>query len=208
MSGLYDRVQGAAQFLSGRGERPRAWIILGTGLGGLAGRIEGAVPVPYEEIPHFPRSTSPGHSGELILGRLQDVPVAAMAGRCHYYEGYSMEEVTLPVRVARALGAAALLVTSAVGGLDPEYRTGDLFAVEDHLNLMGDTPLRGPNDDRLGIRFPDMKVPYDPVLLDRAQAVAGEHGFPLRRGVLAAVGGPQLESRAAARCLRTSGADA
>lgn len=207
MTPIYQRVQEAARFLRARGAAPRAWIILGSGLGGMGDRVAAAKRVPYGEIPHFPRPTSPGHAGELVLGRLSNVPVAVMQGRFHHYEGHALDEVTLPVRVAKALGAEALFVTNAVGGLDPKLRLGDIVAVEDHIHLMGESPLRGPNDERLGPRFPDMSRPYDPDLIDRAEEIAHGLGFRLPRGVLAAVSGPQLETRAEYRYLRLIGAD-
>jgi len=207
MTPLFDRVQEATAFLRERGPAPRAWVVLGSGLGSLGSRVAGAVRVPYAAIPHFPRSTAPGHAGELVLGSLNAIPVAVMQGRFHYYEGYALPEVTLPVRVAASLGAKTLLLTSAVGGMDARLRKGDLVAIEDHVNLMGDSPLRGPNDDRLGPRFPDMSAPYDPTLLARAEEIALRHGFRLPRVVLAAVGGPQLETRAEYRFLRALGAE-
>ncbi|MCZ6787031.1 MAG: purine-nucleoside phosphorylase [Planctomycetota bacterium] len=194
----YDRVQEAAAFLKPSGT-PRAFIILGTGLGGLGESVEGAVRVPYTSIPHFPRSTAPGHQGELIFGRLADTPVAVMAGRVHFYEGYSLQDVTRPVRVARALGAKTLIVTSAVGGLNPDLEKGEVVAIDDHINLMGDSPIRGPNDERIGPRFPDMSAPYDAAFLDHLKGV--------RRCVLAAVPGPQLETPAEYRFLHRIGAD-
>jgi len=207
MKALHERVGEAAAYLRDRGVAPRAWIILGTGLGGLAERVEGAGTVPYDRIPNFPRATAPGHAGELLWGAIGDVPVAVMQGRFHYYEGHSLEDVTLPVRVARALGARTLFVTSAVGGMDPRLRKGDIVVVEDHLHLMGASPLRGPNDDRMGPRFPDMSAPYDRALIGRAEEAAGRLGFALPRCVLASVSGPQLETRAEYRWLRTAGAD-
>ncbi|MGQ0614627.1 MAG: purine-nucleoside phosphorylase [Planctomycetaceae bacterium] len=207
MTSLFDRVQEATAFLRERGPAPRAWIVLGSGLGSLGERVQGEVRVPYADIPHFPRSTAPGHAGELVLGSLGGVPVAVMQGRFHFYEGYTLSEVTLPVRVAAGLGARALLLTSAVGGMDARLRKGDLVAIEDHVNLMGDSPLRGPNDDRLGSRFPDMSAPYDATLLARAEEIALRLGYRLPRVVLAAVAGPQLETRAEYRFLRALGAD-
>ena len=207
MSDLYTRVQESAQFLAERGVRPHVWAVLGTGLGGVAERIEDVVRIPYAEIPHFPQSTSPGHTGELLAGRLADVPVAVMAGRVHFYEGVGLQEITLPVRVAHALGAKGLLLTSAVGGMSPSHEKGDLVVIDDHINLMGDSPLRGPNDERLGPRFPDMSAPYDRDLLEQAVQLAAGSGTRLHRAVLAAVPGPQLETRAEYRYLARIGAD-
>lgn len=207
MAGTYEKVAAAAAYLRGMGAAPRALVILGTGLGGLGERLADPVSVPYEDIPHFPRSTSPGHAGHLVVGRYGDTPTMIMEGRIHFYEGCSLEEVTLPVRVAKVLGARTLLITSAVGGMNPEHRTGDIVAIEDHINLMGDTPLRGPNDERLGPRFPDMSAPYDAALIEHARAIAEQASFRLLQGVLVAVPGPQLETRAEYRFLSGIGAD-
>ncbi|MHC4550900.1 MAG: purine-nucleoside phosphorylase [Planctomycetota bacterium] len=207
MSESYERVAEAAAFLSGKGVAPRALVILGTGLGGLGERLDDRIAIDYDEVPHFPASTTPGHQGHLVFGRHAGVAALIMEGRFHYYEGYSMEEVTLPVRVAKALGARTLLITCAVGGMDPQYRSGEIVAIEDHINLMGATPLRGPADERLGPRFPDLSEPYDHALLDHAETIAMEASFRLPRGVLVAVAGPQLETRAEYRFLRNIGAD-
>jgi purine-nucleoside phosphorylase len=207
MRGLYEKVEEAATFLRRKGAAPRALVILGTGLGGLGARFDGAFHVPYAEVPHFPRSTAPGHAGHLVFGRHGGVSAMVMEGRFHYYEGYSLEEVTLPIRVAKALGARTLLITNATGGLNLAFALGDIVGVEDHLNLMGASPLRGENDERLGPRFPDLSAPYDRALLARAEEIARENGFALRKGVLVAVAGPQLETRAEYRWLRAMGAD-
>lgn len=207
MRGLYEKAEEAAAFLRRKGAAPRALVILGTGLGGMGERLEGAFTVPYREIPHFPRSTAPGHAGHLVFGRRDGTPAMIMEGRFHYYEGHSLEEVTLPVRVAKQLGARTLLITNAAGGLNLAFPEGSIVAIEDHLNLMGVSPLRGENDDRLGPRFPDLSEPYDRALLARAEEVARAQGFPLPRGVFVAVAGPQLETRAEYRWLRAMGAD-
>jgi purine-nucleoside phosphorylase len=186
---------------------PRAGLILGTGLGGLAGQIETVAAIPYAEIPHFPASTVLSHAGQLICGRLRGVPVVAMDGRFHYYEGYSLRQVTFPVRVMRALGAEALVVTNAAGGMNPQYALADLVIIEDHINLMPDNPLRGVNDEALGPRFPDMSEPYDGELLALAQRTALELAIPAHKGVFVAVPGPNLETRAEYRMLRGMGAD-
>jgi len=188
-------------------QRPEAGVILGSGLGSLAEKIEGAVSVPYAEIPGFPVSTVEGHAGHLIFGRIGGVPCAVMNGRAHYYEGYSMKEVTFPVRVLRALGARMLIVSNAVGGLNPNFALGDLVVAVDHINLMGDNPLIGPNDDELGPRFPDMSEPYDLRLVALAERLALEERLTLRKGVFVAVAGPNLETRAEYRFLRWIGAD-
>jgi purine-nucleoside phosphorylase len=186
---------------------PDVGIILGTGLGALAKGIEKDAVIPYEKIPHFARSTVAGHKGDLILGSLEGKRVVAMEGRFHAYEGYSMEQITFPVRVMRALGARTLFVSNACGGLNPSYAKGDLMLIDDHLNLMGANPLVGPNDDALGPRFPDMCRPYDPELLRLAEEVGKGEGIRLQRGVYAAMTGPCLETRAEYRYLRTIGAD-
>jgi purine-nucleoside phosphorylase len=187
--------------------RPRVGIVLGTGLGGLAKEIRTHLAIPYAEIPHFPLSTVEGHSGRLIFGDLDGVPVVAMQGRFHHYEGYSLQQVTFPVRVMRLLGAETLVVSGASGGLDPLMSRGDLLLLDDHLNLMWTSPLVGPNLDELGPRFPDMSEPYDRSLQQLALVAALERRIPLRRGVYAAVVGPNLETRAEYRMLRWMGAD-
>lgn len=187
--------------------KPEVGIILGTGLGALAKGIEKDAVLPYEEIPHFARSTAAGHKGDLILGVLEGRRVVAMEGRFHAYEGYSMDQITFPVRVMRALGARVLMVSNACGGLNPAYARGDLMLIDDHINLMGSNPLLGPNDDSLGPRFPDMCRPYDPELLKLAEEVAQAEGVKVQRGVYAAMTGPCLETRAEYRYLRTIGAD-
>jgi purine-nucleoside phosphorylase len=187
--------------------RPDAAIILGTGLGRLASEIERPVVIPYEEIPGFPASTVESHAGRLLCGTLGAKTVVAMQGRFHRYEGYSLQQVTFPVRVLHALGANTLLVSNACGGLNPLWSAGDLMLITDHLNLLGDSPLVGRNDDRLGPRFPDMSAPYDPALGALARRVAAEKGIAMREGVYVAVVGPNLETRAEYRFLRAIGAD-
>ncbi len=206
---LWGRIEETAAALSARGfPRPRVGLILGTGLGRLGESIRLAAEAPFEEIPHFGRSTVESHAGRLLTGELGGVTVVAMQGRLHMYEGYSLREVTFPVRVMRALGAEVLVLSNAAGGLDPRFGLGELMLMDDHLNLMGENPLRGPNDERLGPRFPDMSQPYDRALLNLAARVALEERIPLRRGVLAALCGPALETRAEYRFLRFAGADA
>lgn len=187
--------------------RPRCGIVLGTGLGGLAEAMEVDHTVPYGEIPGFPLSTVESHAGRLLVGRLDDVPVVALQGRFHLYEGVSARDIAVPIRVFRLLGAETLILSGACGGLNPLWRAGDLVLLDDHINLLGDSPLIGPNLDALGPRFPDMSAPYDPELQELAQAVALDLGIALRRGVYAAVAGPNLETRAEYRMLRTLGAD-
>jgi purine-nucleoside phosphorylase len=187
--------------------RPHAGIILGTGLGGLVDEIEVEASLDYAEIPHFLRSTAASHRGRLVCGRLRGLPVVAMEGRFHMYEGYSLKQVTLPVRVMKALGAELLVVSNACGGMNPNYRAGDIMVIEDHINLMGDNPLIGINDDRLGPRFPDMSEPYERTLIARALRVARREDIVAHQGVFVAVAGPNLETRAEYRFLRLIGAD-
>ncbi len=186
---------------------PRAGVVLGTGLGGAAAEWDVECEIPYEEIPHFPRSTASNHRGRLVLARLRGAPVVAMQGRIHLYEGYSAAQVVFPVRVLKLLGARDLVVTAAAGCLHDRWRPGDWVALDDHVNLQGTSPLIGPNLDELGPRFPDMSAPYDEALRERAAAAAAAGGVPLRRGVYAAVRGPQLETGAENRMLRAAGAD-
>lgn len=185
----------------------QAGIILGTGLGGLAEEIAEAVRIDYAQIPNFPRSTSIGHAGQLVCGRLAGLNVVAMEGRFHAYEGYTHAQITFPVRVMKALGAGLLIVSNACGGMNPQYRAGEIMVIEDHINLMGGNPLVGINDDRLGPRFPDMSQPYDLTLVDRALAIARRENFVAHRGVYVAVTGPNLETKAEYRFLRLIGAD-
>ena len=202
----------AAEYIRSRvGAAARIALILGSGLNVLAERSEGARAIPYEEIPHFPRSTVPGHAGRLVAGRLAGVPVLIMQGRVHFYEGYSLAEVTFPTRVLRALGAEILLVTNAAGGLNPDWRAGDPMVITDHINLVGMAghhPLAGPNDETLGPRFPSMVRADDPALVARLAQVAAERGIALRSGVYAMVSGPSFETPAEVRMLRALGADA
>lgn len=208
MSELYDKIQEAADFIRGRApQTPEFGLILGTGMGGLAEKIESPVCIPYGEIPHFVESTATSHHGNLVLGSLSGRRVAVMQGRVHYYEGYTMEQVTLPVRVMRALGARGLILSNAVGGMNPKYRPGDIGVIADHINLMGVNPLIGPNDERLGPRFPDMSQPYDREFIAITEDVALAQRLPLRKLVYVAVAGPNLETAAEYRFLRALGAD-
>jgi purine-nucleoside phosphorylase len=186
---------------------PDVAVILGTGLGGLADEMRIATRIPYEEIPGFPLSSVESHAGRLLLGTLGGRQVVAMQGRFHRYEGYSLQQIAFPVRVLHALGARLLVVSNAGGGMHPLWSPGELMLIADHINLLGDNPLVGPNDDRLGPRFPDMSEPYDARLRALARAVALEQGIPLREGVYVAVSGPSLETRAEYRMLRALGAD-
>jgi purine-nucleoside phosphorylase len=187
--------------------KPRVAILLGTGLGALAERIEAAARIPYAEIPGMALSTATSHAGELIIGTLAGQPVAAFSGRLHAYEGHSAQDVVLPVRLARVLGCEVLIMGSAVGGMDPRYAVGDLCVLCDHLNLMGINPLVGPNDDQLGPRWPDMIDTYDARLRALAGRVALERGVRLHESIYAGVLGPNLETRAEYRWLRSTGAD-
>jgi len=206
---LRRQIQEATEFIQSRCRtKPRIAIVLGSGLGGLAGEIEREATIPYAEIPHFPQATVEGHAGNLILGTLEGKPVVAMQGRIHYYEGYSLAQVTFPVRVMRSLGAEVLLVSNAAGGLNRLFRPGDLMIIVDHINFMGSNPLIGPNDPALGPRFPDMSQAYDPVLIDLAERVAIRLGIPIRKGVYVAVHGPSYETPAELRMLARWGADA
>ncbi|HUF30153.1 MAG TPA: purine-nucleoside phosphorylase [Gemmatimonadaceae bacterium] len=204
-----ERVAAAAASVRERFARaPDAAIVLGTGLGALAGEIAVEATLPYETIPDFPRATVESHAGRLLCGTFGGRTVVAMQGRFHRYEGYTLQQVTFPVRVLRALGAGTLVVSNACGGLHPLWSPGDLMLIADHLNLLGDNPLAGPNDLELGPRFPDMSMPYDAGLRAAALEVARRERITLREGVYAAVMGPALETRAEYRMLRTLGADA
>jgi purine-nucleoside phosphorylase len=205
---LFDRIQAAADVVRQNSRIvPDVGLILGTGLGGLAREIEVESSISYDRIPGFPLSTVETHAGRLLLGRLGGRAVVAMQGRFHRYEGYSLADVTFPVRVMHALGARTLVVSNACGGMNPLWNPGDLVLLSDHINLLGDNPLVGANDDRLGPRFPDMSAPYDPDLRALARAAAVELGIVLREGVYVAVPGPNLETRAEYRMLRMMGAD-
>jgi purine-nucleoside phosphorylase len=182
-------------------------VILGTGLGALAREISVETAIPYSDIPHFPLATVESHTGQLVLGTLAGRPVVAMEGRFHRYEGYTLQQIAFAVRVLHGLGARTLIVSNACGGMNPAWRAGDLMLIDDHINLLGDNPLIGPNIDELGPRFPDMSEPYDRALGALAHDVARTLGIELRAGVFVAVSGPNLETRAEYRMLRTMGAD-
>lgn len=206
------RVERAVEYLKSKiQENPRIAIILGSGLSVIAEEVEKsgvAVKIPYSEIPEFPISTAPGHKGELIFGKLYGKNVMLMNGRFHYYEGYSMKEVTFPIRVMQLLGVEILVVTNAAGGLNPDFEVGRPMIITDHINLMGDNPLIGPNVDEWGPRFPDMSEPYDKKLVELAYNSAKELGIPVYQGVYVAVAGPNFETPAELRMLRRLGADA
>jgi purine-nucleoside phosphorylase len=201
-------VNEALSFLRGATDlSPQLGIILGTGLGKLAGEIDVQDSIGYDSIPHFPISTVESHDGRLLFGHLRGVPVVAMQGRFHLYEGYNAQQITFPVRVLAALGVTTLLISNAAGGMNPHYRRGDLMLMTDHINLQGVNPLAGPNVDAWGPRFPDMSEPYDVDLRDRAEVLALKLCIKLHQGVYVAVTGPNLETRAEYRFLRAFGAD-
>jgi len=208
MQGLFEKVEEAKAFIRNAWKgTPHAGIILGTGLGSLVQHIQEEASLEYEAIPHFPRSTAIGHRGRLVCGKLGGLPVMAMEGRFHMYEGYPLEQITLPVRVMKTLGAKLLVVSNACGGMNPYYRSGDIMLIDDHINLLGANPLIGINDDRLGPRFPDMCEPYSQELIERALSIARRENIAAHRGVFVAVAGPNLETRAEYRFLRMIGAD-
>jgi len=208
MLDLHDKIEDAVAEIRKQWDKtPHAGVILGTGLGSLVKEIEIEVAIDYGDIPHFPQSTAVSHAGRLVCGTLAGLPIVAMEGRMHMYEGYPLKMITLPVRVMKALGAKLLVVSNACGGMNPNYRCGDIMVIEDHINLMGDNPLIGINDDRLGPRFPDMCEPYQQALVDRALSIARAEDIVAHKGVFVAVAGPNLETRAEYRFLRTIGAD-
>lgn len=208
MSDLMQSIQAAvAEIRKVTDAKPEFGIVLGTGLGALAREIEVEAKIPYEDIPGFAKTSVESHQGDFLIGKLSGRTVVAMEGRFHFYEGWSMQQITFPVRVMRALGATFLIVSSASGGMNPMHAAGDLVLIDDHLNLIGDNPLIGPNDEKLGPRFPDMSRPYDPALLDLAERITLEEGIRAHRGVYVAVAGPNLETRAEYRFLRMIGAD-
>ena len=203
------RIQQAAEYIKGRiGERaPFAGIVLGSGLGKLADKIENPVVLPYNEIPHFPLSTAVGHKGNFIAGELGGKFVVAMQGRFHYYEGYPMEYVTLPIRVMKVLGIQYLFVSNAAGGVNFDFKVGDLMIIRDHINLLPN-PLIGPNMAEFGPRFPDMTRPYEPAIISLAEEIAAESGISLKKGVYLGSSGPTYETPAEYKYFRTIGADA
>jgi len=208
-TGLYERAEHATRVIRSRiSIEPRIALVLGSGLGGFADDFEEAVGIPYEDIPGFVRSTAQGHAGRLVVGKIDSVPVLAMQGRVHYYEGYSLEEVTFAVRTFGLLGVKTLVLTNAAGGINVQLTQGALMVISDHLNLMGVNPLRGPNDDRFGPRFPDMSTVYSAELqalvIDEAKAI----GVEVRRGIYGALSGPSYETPAEIHLLRNLGADA
>ncbi len=206
---LRQQIENAAAFVRSRTSvRPNLAIILGSGLGALAGEIKADATMPYAEIPGFPRVTVEGHAGNLIIGRLESTLVVAMQGRAHYYEGHTLADVVFPVRVMRALGAQVLLVSNAAGGINRQWSAGDLMIIADHINFLGGNPLMGPNDPALGPRFPDMSQAYDPELIALAERAARSEDMLVRKGIYVAVHGPSYETPAELRMLRGWGADA
>ncbi len=204
-----EQVELATAYIQGiHSDQVAIGIILGTGLGNLASQIEVDLEIPYQEIPHFPLSTVESHSGTLLFGRLGGKKVVAMKGRFHYYEGYSMKEVTFPIRVMRLLGVQTLFVSNASGGLNPNQEVGEVMVIADHINLFPENPLRGKNYEAWGPRFPDMSVPYSPRLIDLALRIAHDKGLKLHTGVYCGVEGPNLETPAEYNYLRTIGGDA
>jgi purine-nucleoside phosphorylase len=209
MQHLRAQIEESLEYIRGRWYGlPRAGIILGSGLGSVGDSIELEQCIDYHDIPHFQRSTAVGHKGRLLCGRLGQVPVVAMQGRCHCYEGYSAGRAAFPVRVMKALGIELLIVSNAAGGLNPNFAAGDVMVIDDHINLLNRNPLVGVNDDSLGPRFPDMSVPYDRALGDQALAIARREDFVCHRGVYIAMLGPTYETRAEIRMLRYLGGDA
>jgi purine-nucleoside phosphorylase len=208
-TGLYERAEHASRVIRARTKlEPRIALVLGSGLGSFADDFDEAVGIPYEEIPGFVRSTAQGHVGRLVIGKVDNVPLVAMQGRVHYYEGYSLEEVTFPIRTFNLLGVKTLILTNASGGINVELSQGTLMVISDHLNLMGDNPLRGVNEERFGPRFPDMSAVYAPELQALVVEEARAIGVDVRRGIYGALSGPSYETPAEIHLLRTLGADA
>jgi len=204
----FSRADSAARFLlEHMAVRPRIGLVLGTGLGSVADELSGAVRIPYTTIPHFPVPTAMGHAGQMVIGSLETVPVIAMQGRVHLYEGYSARQVAFPISVFGRMGIAAAIFTNAAGGIHLEYQQGALVLIRDHINLQGQNPLTGENDDRLGLRFPDMTYAYSRAFLEIARAAGRRLGQNLAEGVYAAVLGPSYETPAEIRYLRSIGAD-
>lgn len=208
MSNLISKINDSVEVIRRKiTEEFKIGIVLGTGLGGLVNEIKIKAEIDYQDIPHFPLSTVESHSGKLIFGTISGKNIVAMQGRFHYYEGYSMQQITFPIRVMKKLGVETLLVSNACGGMNPLYKKGDIMLIVDHINLLGDNPLIGPNEDELGPRFPDMSEPYSNELIEIAETIALENKIKIQKGVYVAVPGPNLETKAEYRFLRTAGAD-
>jgi purine-nucleoside phosphorylase len=206
---IYERAEHATRIIRARTTvEPRIAVVLGSGLGGFADDFEEPVAIPYDDIPGFMRSTAQGHAGRLVIGKIDGIPVLAMQGRLHYYEGYSLDEVTFPVRTFGVLGIKTLVLTNASGGINVQLSEGALMVISDHLNLMGVNPLRGPNDERFGPRFPDMSAVYSPELQELVVEEAKAIGIEVRRGIYGALSGPSYETPAEIHLLRNLGADA
>ncbi|MBS2209971.1 purine-nucleoside phosphorylase [Carboxylicivirga mesophila] len=206
---MLETIQITADYLASQSNiKPVIGIILGTGLGGLVQEIEIEKSIPYEDIPNFPVSTVEGHSGRLIFGTINNVPILAMQGRFHYYEGYNMQEVTFPVRVMKQMGINTLFVSNASGGLNPDYVVGDIMVINDHINMFGDNPLIGKNNNKLGPRFPDMSEPYSKQFIAEALEIGKENGIDLKEGVYVGTTGPTFETPAEYKMFRILGADA
>ncbi|MFA9556064.1 purine-nucleoside phosphorylase [Evansella sp. AB-rgal1] len=204
-----EKIKAAEELISNKiQKKPSIGLILGSGLGVLADEIQNAVRIPYSDIPGFPTSTVAGHKGQLVIGELEGKQVVAMQGRFHFYEGYPMDLVTLPVRVMKAIGVSSIIVTNAAGGINENYKPGDLMLIRDHINLTGANPLIGPNDDAVGVRFPDMSQAYSPKLLDLGKQAAKNIGLTVQEGVYVGNPGPSYETPAEIRMLRTLGGDA
>jgi purine-nucleoside phosphorylase len=209
ISSLYERAEHAARTVRAQvSVEPRVAVVLGSGLGGFADDFDDAVTIPYEDIPGFVRSTAQGHAGRLVVGKIDQLPILAMQGRVHYYEGYTLEEVTFPVRTFKLLGVKTIILTNAAGGINVQLSQGALMVISDHMNLMGTNPLRGPNDERFGPRFPDMSAVYSPALQEIVIEEAREMEVEVRRGIYAALAGPNYETPAEIHMLRNFGADA
>lgn len=205
---MFDRIQAATELIFQKTNlRPKLAIILGTGLSGLADEIEQATIIPYSDIPNFPVSTVSSHKGQLLVGYLNGIPIVAMAGRFHYYEGYSMKEVTFPIRVFQQMGVNRLIVSNAAGGVNPDFKGGDIIFIKDHINLHAENPLTGPNDDRLGVRFPDMMRAYDKEWIEQATIAAIKLGIVPKQGVYLGLQGPNLETPAEYIFAHNMGAD-
>ena len=209
MKNLYDRIEESKEYIKSKiNNTPEIGLILGSGLGVLGDEIENPIKIKYDEIPNFPVSTVEGHNGQLVIGSLQGKNVIAMQGRFHFYEGYSMESVTFPVRVMKALGVKTIIVTNAAGGANKDFKPGDLMIIKDHINFSGNNPLIGPNDNRLGVRFPDMSTAYDPKYVKLAKSCAKELGIDVKEGVYTFFSGPTYETPAEVRLAQVLGSDA